>query len=36
LNEGDKWLNYLKHKKEQEKKQVTKTKSEFDFSFWEG
>ena len=36
LNEGDKWLNYLKHKKEQEKKQATKTKSEFDFSFWEG
>ena len=36
LNEGDKWLNYLKHKKEQEKKQVAKTKSEFDFSYWEG
>lgn len=36
LNDGDKWLNYLKHKKEQEKKQATKIKSEFDFSFWEG
>jgi len=36
LNEGDKWLNYLKHKKEQKQTKEEKQSDGFDFGFWEG
>lgn len=36
LNDGDKWLNYLKHKKEQEQTKEERQSDGFDFGFWEG